>query len=98
MRVHGKSRLFRKSIRMGFSVPTGTELECHAPEYIKRVGRMGNVQVHRGDVNVCIRDRGCGQGRDADRARIGDPASAAARALSPAYVPIPWPKGSEFPG
>jgi hypothetical protein len=52
---------------MEFSEHTGggeagwTELECHAPEYIKRVGRMGNVQVHRGDVNVCIRDRGCGQ-------------------------------------
>jgi hypothetical protein len=39
---------------------TGT-IECHAPEYIKRVGPIGNVQVHRGDVNVCIRDRGCGQ-------------------------------------
>ena len=26
---------------MGFSVHTGTELECHAPECIKRVGRMG---------------------------------------------------------
>jgi hypothetical protein len=35
----------------------GTELECHAPEYIKRVGRMGNVQVRYSLPMSDLRDR-----------------------------------------